>query len=180
MLFHGLLGNCFRVWVSTALKTMGWLCWSWLWRDLVSIKYISYFLWISNNYTTHKKQRSGEHFDMKSWLCFFFHSQIFPYILKVFQSTTGLLRIAVSCKKNRFVNVRFIFIYRLFFVGIVSFFFCLVSFSFVSDVSLFVSIRFCLLRFVSFLFRFSFYNHPTWSKDRMFNVCGRYACSKPK
>jgi hypothetical protein len=47
------------------------------WRgDLVSIKYISSFLWISEIYIAHKKQESGELFHMKSWL-FCFHSQIF-------------------------------------------------------------------------------------------------------
>ena len=41
------------------------------WRgDLVSIKYISSFLWISEIYITHKKQESGKLFYMKSWLFF--------------------------------------------------------------------------------------------------------------
>jgi hypothetical protein len=38
------------------------------WRgDLVLIKYISSFLWISEIYITHKKQESGELFIIKSW-----------------------------------------------------------------------------------------------------------------
>jgi hypothetical protein len=39
------------------------------WRgDLISIKYISSFPWISEIYIAHKKQENGELFYMKSWL----------------------------------------------------------------------------------------------------------------
>jgi hypothetical protein len=61
---------------------------------LVSIKYISSFLWISEIYITHKKQESGELFDMKHGKVVFytinwkFETKIFacsfPYICIVF------------------------------------------------------------------------------------------------
>ena len=118
--------------------------------DLVSIKYISSFLRISEIYITHKKQESGELFYMKSWLFFFFHSQVFPWILEVFQSATGILWIVVSCTKNRFVNVCFVFLFIWFFlfrfVSVVS---CFASFRFS-----FILFRFCCVSFVSFRFCF--------------------------
>jgi hypothetical protein len=63
-------------------------------------------------------------------------------MFKVFQSATGLLWIAVSRKKNRFVNVRFIFYLSIIFCW----------FRFVFLLSRFVSFRFCLLRFVTVIF----------------------------
>ena len=70
----------------------------------------------------------------------------FPKILKVFQSATCILWIVVSCKENRFVNVSLFFFYLLMIVFFVSFLLC-ARFRF-------VSFRFCLFRFVSFLVSF--------------------------
>ena len=133
------------VWVSTVLKTMGWLCWPSLPGEGIWYQSnISSFLWISEIYITHK----------------------------IFQSATGILWIVVSCKKNRFVNFCFVFLFIDDFFGFVSFLLYLVSFRFVSLRFCFILFRFCCVsfrlvsfllvsfRFVSFLFRFLFYNHP--------------------
>ena len=68
---------------------------------------------------------------------------------------------------KKIVLLIFVSFFYLLMIFLASFRFCCVSFRFVSALSCFVSIvsrfvsfRFCLLTFVSFLFRFLFYNHP--------------------
>ena len=61
LLFHGLLGDRFMVWISTYWRPWGdFVGRRFLERGLVSNKYISSILWISEIYIAHKKQESGE------------------------------------------------------------------------------------------------------------------------
>jgi hypothetical protein len=55
-------------------------------------------------------------------------------------------RIVVSCKKNRFVNVCFVFLFIDDFFGFVSFLLCLVSFRFCCVSFRFVSVSFLVLQ----------------------------------
>ena len=118
------------------------------WGDFVDRRFLErgfginqiYFFFSMNLRNLHSTQEAGKWwaFLYEILIIIFFHSQIFPYILKVFQSATGILWIVVSCKK--IVSLMFVsFFYLLMilwfrFVSALSCFdrFCCVSFRFVS------------------------------------------------
>jgi len=121
------------------------------WRvDLVSIKF--FFLWISEIYITHKKQESGQLFDMKSWLFFSSIAKSSRKFYRFFNppmAFCGLLSHVKKIVSLMFVSFRFIDD----FFGFVSFLFCLDSLRFVSTLSCFVSVSFLVLQSPVFLFR---------------------------
>jgi hypothetical protein len=93
-------------WVSTVLKTMGWLCWpvtSWT-GDLVSIKYISSVLWISEIYITHKKHKMP----VADWKTFKIYGKIWLWKKKItrisYQKAHHVPASCVLCKFLRFIE----------------------------------------------------------------------------
>jgi hypothetical protein len=120
------------------------------WRgDLVSIKYISSFLWISEIYITHKKQESGELFYMKSWLFFSSIAKSSHKFKRFFNPPLAFCGLLFHVKK--IASLMFVSFFYLLMIFLVRF--------------RFVSFRFCfiLFRFSCVSFRFLFYDHPIFT-----------------
>jgi len=140
------------VWVSSVLKTMGWLCWpslpgEWIW-------YQSNVYFFMNLRNLHNTPEAGK------WWAF-----------------CGLLSHVKKIVSLMFVSFRFIDD----FFGFVSFLFCLDSFRFVSTLSCFVSVSFLVLQSPVFLFRsyvvvdvlpiFFFMEYRINSKRDIYSMC---------